>query len=184
MPRRTRLGSYDRVLLLSSLAAAIERLRLRSVRLVVFSLDQQREVYRNESFEPRDFGAVSQALARLELGIVDYEVLKNRRGHIDLLTELMTESAATGKSDAVLFLGPKPWQFDKVSRSELTPPAQHAPFFYVQFRPFIYGATMPDTIMNAVRRMDGETFEVYSPGDFAAAIRDINKALAAPGPQP
>ena len=179
MPRRVRLGGYDRNLLLSSLAAAIERLPLRSVRLVVFSLDQQREIYTNEDFQPSDFGAVSQALGRLELGVVDYEVLKNRRGHIDLLTDLIAESVVAKDSDAVLFIGPKPWQFDKVQRNELPAPAaaQHAPFFYIQFRPFIVGATYPDTIMNAVKRMDGKTFEVYSPGDFAEAIRDINAAL-------
>ena len=177
MPRRTTLGWYDRTLLLSSLAAAIERLPLRSVRLVLFSLDHQREIYSNEDFQPSDFAAVSQALGRLELGVVDYEVLKNRRGHIDLLTYLIAESSSKD-SDAVLFIGPKPWHFDKVHREELpTLDTKHPPFFYIQFRPFIFGATYPDTIMNAVKRMNGKTFEVYSPGDFAEAIRDINAAL-------
>ena len=31
--------------------------------------------------------------------------------------------------------------------------------------------------MNAVKRMDGKTFEVYSPGDFASAIKNINAVL-------
>lgn len=179
MPRRTRIGSYDRGLLLSSLAAAIERLPLRSVRLIVFSLDKQREIYNNDDFQPTDFSAVSRALERLELGVVEYEVLKNRRGHIDLLSDLVSDAVNSGDSDAVLFLGPKPWQFDKVKREELpvTAASKPAPVFYIQFRPFIFGATYPDTIMNAVKRMDGKTFEVYSPGDFAEAIRDINAVL-------
>ena len=179
LSRRMRVATYDRGLLLSSLAAAIERLPLRSVKLIVFSLDQQREIYADDDFQPSDFGAVATALSRVELGVVDYEVLRNSRGHVDLLTGLIAESVNDKGSDAVLFLGPKPWQFDKVYRDELPPPAEakHAPFFYIQFRPFAAIASFPDTIMNAVKRMEGKTFEVYSPGDFAAAIKNIYAVL-------
>ena len=31
--------------------------------------------------------------------------------------------------------------------------------------------------MNAVKQIGGKTFDVYSPGDFAEAIRDITRAL-------
>ena len=89
------------------------------MRLVLFSLDQQREIYRTDNFEPADFSRVSQALNRLELGTVDYEVLKNRRGHIDLISDLINEASKDGRSEAVVFLGPKPWYFDKVQRSAL-----------------------------------------------------------------
>jgi hypothetical protein len=177
MPRRLRLGGYDRVLLLSSLASLVERLPLRSARLVVFNLDQQREIYRTENFEPADFGRVSRALGELELGVVDYEVLKNRRGHVDLVAELIGE-ALEKRPDAVVFLGPKPRHLDKVRRSVLPQRLPgHPPFFYVQFRPFIVGSSFPDTLMNAVSHMNGKTFQVYSPRDFAAAILDITKAL-------
>ena len=176
--RRLRLGGFDRVLLLSSLASLIERLPLRSARLVVFNLDQQREIYRTEDFEPPDFTRVSRALSELELGVVDYDVIKNRRGHVDLVAELIGEALEQKSSDAVVFLGPKPKQFDKVQRSLLPErsPGQ-PPLFYVQFRPFVIGYSYPDTLMNAVSRMDGKTFQVYSPSDFAAAITEINRAL-------
>ena len=178
MTRRLRLGGYDRVLLLSSLASLVERLPLRSARLVVFNLDQQREIYRTENFEPADFSRVSRALSELELGVVDYDVLKNRRGHVDLVTELIAESLEQQRSDAVVFLGPKPRHLDKVQRSLLPERSpDHPPFFYVQFRPFIVGASYPDTLMSAVSRMKGKTYQVYSPGDFAEAILDISKAL-------
>jgi hypothetical protein len=177
-PRRVRLGGYDRVLLLSSVASLLERLPLRSVRLVVFSLDQQREIYRNEDFTSADFDKVSQALSQLELGTVDYDILNNRMGHIDLLTELIGESMSAEQSDAVLFVGPKPRQHDKVGRSLLPErvPGQ-PPVFYVQFRPFVVGPNFPDVIMNAVKQMGGKTFNVFSPGDFAEAILQISRTL-------
>lgn len=183
MPRRVRMGGFDRVLLLSSLASLVERLPLRSVRLVVFSLDQQREIYRTEDFVAADFDKVAQALGRLELGTVNYDVLKNRRGHIDLLSELIADAVKEKQSDAVLFVGPKPRQFDKMGKSLLPErSADQPPFFYVQFRPFFAGPNFPDTITSAVKQMGGKTFDVFSPGDFAEALREIAKTLGGSRP--
>jgi hypothetical protein len=121
---------------------------------------------------------MSRALADLELGKVNVEVLKNRRGYVDLLADLIRETVSGNESDAVVFVGPKPWYFDRIERSSLpSRAAGNPPFFYVQLRPFVYGATFPDTIMNAVKHVGGKTFEVYTPSDFAAAIRDITRAL-------
>jgi hypothetical protein len=180
MPRRTRLGGYDRSLLLSSLSALVERLPVRKVRLVLFNLDQQRELLRDEDFGPSDFRQVANALGKVELGTVDYSVLKNRGGHIDLLAALIDEAKKDNASDAVVFLGPKPWHFDKAPRSALpNREPTDPPFFYVQFRPMMQAAAHVDTIMSAVKHMGGKTFDVYTPGDFAAAIREVNKALVA-----
>jgi hypothetical protein len=178
MPRRTTLAAYDRVLLLSSLTSLIERLPLQSVRLVLFNLDQQREIYRDEDFDPTRYGRVSRAMAQLELGTVDYSILKNRQGHIDLLTSLMEDARRSGKSDAVVFLGPKPWRFDKAPKTALPEPSAADPaYFYVQLRPYMAAAALNDTIMGAVKHMGGKTFDVYTPADFAEAIRDLTKAL-------
>lgn len=178
MPRRLRLGAYDRVLLLSSLTSLIERMPLRSVRLVLFNLDQQREIYRDENFEPSRFNRVAQALNSLELGTVAYDVVKNRNGHVDLLAELMEDARKDDRSDVVVFLGPKPWRFDKAPKSALPERSGNDPsFFYVQLRPYVAAAALTDTIMSAVKHMGGKTFDVYSPGDFAEAIRNVTKAL-------
>jgi hypothetical protein len=178
MPRRTTLGAYDRVLLLSSLTSLIERLPLQSVRLILFNLDQQRELYRDENFDPTRYGRVSRAMAQLELGTVDYTVLQNRRGHIDLLTSLMEDARRKGKSDAVVFLGPKPWHFGNAPKAALPERSPDDPaYFYVQLRPYMAAAALNDTIMGAVKHMGGKTFDVYTPADFAEAIRDLTKAL-------
>jgi hypothetical protein len=97
---------------------------------------------------------------------------------VDLVADLVTESLEKHSSDAVVFLGPKPRHLDKVSRSLLPERAPgDPPFFYVQLRPYVAMSSFPDTVMNAVSRMNGKTFEVYTPGDFAEAIKDIGKAL-------
>jgi hypothetical protein len=180
LPWRTRLGGYDRSLLLSSLAALLERLPVRKVRLILFNLDQQRELFQDEDFGPSDFGRVANALGTIELGTVDYSTLKNKSGHIDLLTDLIEKARKDRESDAVVFLGPKPWRFDKAPRGAIPQRgSSDPPFFYVQFRPRMQAAAHTDTIMSAVKQMGGKTFDVYTPGDFAAAIREVNKALVA-----
>jgi hypothetical protein len=176
--RQLRLGGYDRALLLSSLASMLERLPLRSVRLVAFNLDQQREIYRREDFASTDFGRLSRTLGELELALVDYEVLKNRRGHVKLVLDLIAESLEKDRPDAVVFLGPQPRSFDKINKSLLPERSPgDPPLYYVQLRPYSAAANFPDTVMNAVDRMNGKTFQVYSPGDFAEAIKEISKTL-------
>src|SRR5262249_17446825 len=49
-PRRTRLGPRDHMMLLSTLSAVLERVAAQFIRLVVFNLDQQKEIYRQDYF--------------------------------------------------------------------------------------------------------------------------------------
>ena len=176
-PRRVRLNGSDRLLLLSSLAALIERLPVASLQLIVFNLEQHREIYRKDDFQPRDFDAVSHAINGIELGTVDYKVLSETRGHVDMVTDLISKSVEESKPDVVIFVGPKPRYLDKVGKEDLPARSSDAPLFYnVQFRAF-YGPNYPDTIMNAVKRMGGKTFEIFSPKQFAEAITGITKAF-------
>lgn len=176
-PRRMRMTARDRFLLLGTLSSLLERLPTRSVRLVVFNLDQQKELYRHENFGMDGFNDVSQSLDALELGLVDYTVLQNKRGHVDLLTELVNqEVTAPQPSDVVLFLGPMSRYYDKVPEQALGKPAGPAPrFFYFQYRsPLLrMQSTFPDVIHSAVSRMKGKTVIIHSPGDFAKGIHQV-----------
>jgi hypothetical protein len=119
----------------------------------------------------------------VELGTVAYDVIKNRGGHIDLLADLIEDARKAESADAVLFLGPKPWRFDKAPKSALPERSSTDPaFFYLQLRPYVANAALTDTIMSAVKHMGGKTFDIYTTGDFAEAIRDVTKALEARRP--
>jgi len=178
-PRRTRLGPRDHMMLLGTLSSLLERVPVRSVRLVVFNLDQQKELYRQEPFAPQALGQVARSIGELELGMVDYRVLKNRGGHLDLLADLVNgELGAKELSDVVLFLGPQARTSDKVPREELEKPPGAAPrFFYIQYRPFVVQqqSGLPDSINYAVNRLKGRTLIIRTPGDFAKAIDQIER---------
>ena len=75
-PRRTRLGPRDRMLLAGWVGALLERLPARSVRLIGFSLDQQKEIFRKDDCVPKVSKRLMQALNGLELDVVDYHVLQ------------------------------------------------------------------------------------------------------------
>jgi hypothetical protein len=175
-PLRTRLRASDRVILTGLLSSLLERVPVRSVRLVVFNLDQQKTLLRQEAFAPGALGRVAQALNGTELGLVDYHVLQNPRGHVDFLASLMNqELRAEAPSDVVVFLGPETRFADKVSQAELEYPGGTAPqFFNLQFRPYFRaGPSFPDSISLATAKVKGKTIIIRTPADFAKAIEQI-----------
>ena len=177
MPRRTRMNARDRVMLLGTLSSLLERLPTKSVRLVVFNLDQQRELYRHENFGSEGFNDVAQSLDSLELGAVNYNVLQNQRGHVELLADLMNREVSNEQpSDVVLFMGPMSRYFEKMPEAALGKPSTLGPrFFYFQYRSPLMRMqpSLPDVIHSAVSRMKGKTITIHTPGDFAKGIYQV-----------
>ena len=181
-PRMTRFRTQDRLTLLGSLASLLESVPARTVRLVIFNLDQQKELFRRDVFRPEDFDQASQSLSGLQLQLVDYSVLKDARGHIHLLAELMNEQlAAPDPSDAVIFLGPAARYFDKLPQASLEEPSAAPPrFFYLQYKPYARArAEVADSIELAVKKVHGKKLEIRTPDDFARAIKHLESQLVA-----
>ena len=178
-PRRTRMRPNDMMTLMSTVSSLLERVPARNVRLVLFNLDQQKELYRKEDFMLQDMAQVSQAMSGIELESVDFQTLQNRRGHVDLIADLVNrEIGAEPPSDVVLFLGPGARQFDRVPQSILEKPTGRGPqFYYFQIAPIVRQAAQPaDTIKNAIARLGGKTILIHSPGEFAKAIDRLEKS--------
>jgi len=137
-PRRLRLRPPDIGTLTSSISSLLERVPTRGVRLVAFNLEQQRELYRKDDFHLTDLWEVSQAMNGIELQLVDYKVLQNRRGHVDLLADLVNqEITAEPPSDVVLFIGPTSHYADRMPADSLERPQGRAPqFMGFQLVPF------------------------------------------------
>jgi hypothetical protein len=178
-PRSTRFRPQDRGVLLSSLASLLETLPARSVRLVVFNLDQQKELFRQDMLTPETYDQAAGSLNNLQLQLVDYRVLRNRGGHLSLLTDLVNkELQDKEQSDAVIFLGPTARYFDKVPEFDL--PATAPRFFYLQYKPlYARGADFPDSIEFAVKKVRGKAMLIHSAHEFAKSIKQIEVELAA-----
>jgi hypothetical protein len=180
--RRTSLRATDTVMLLGLLSSMLDRLPAKSVRLVVFNLDQHKELFRQDTFAPDTLDQVAQSINNVQLGLVDYRVLQNRRGHVDLLADLINqELQAKEPSDAVVFLGPMARYLDKMPPAALEPAQGAAPrFFYFQYKPFQRaGPNFPDSITFALQRVKGKTLIIHSPGEFAKAIAQVERSTTA-----
>jgi hypothetical protein len=179
-PRRTRMSARDNIMLLGTLSALLDRLPTRSVRLVAFNLDQQKELYRRDGFTPGQLSDVARTVETLQLGMVDYHVLQNRGGNVTLLADLVNRELTTPEpSDVVLFLGPLARFGERFPEQLLERPAGAAPhFFYLQYRPpFLrMQATLPDLIHSLVGRLKGKVVVMNSPGDFEKGIQQIEHA--------
>jgi hypothetical protein len=228
-PRLSKLQASDAVTLLGALASLLDLAPAESVRLVVFNLDQQKEIYRQEHFTLDQLEAVRQAIFDLQLAVVDYHTLLNPTGHLDLLANLVnSELRAEDRADAVVFLGPHARSSD-TRVSGIEDRGAGAPkFFYVEYqRPQMSAAAMArrsarmgrtedsvsdlpdastpngrgggmggglnipgrasaaglgspypiaqprDTIDYLVAALKGKTLVVYTPDDFAKAMKQI-----------
>jgi len=177
-PLRTRLRASDRVILLGLLSSLLERVPARSVRLVIFNLDEEKTLLRQDAFAPDALDQVAQSLNGLELGRVDYHVLQNPRGHVDFLAGLMNlELRAEAPSDVVVILGPETRYVDNLPHAALEEPRGAVPQFYnLQFRLYLRGGpTLPDSIALATAKVKGKTIVIRTPADFARAIEQIER---------
>jgi hypothetical protein len=186
-PNSNRLRGYDRMLLLGSLASLLESLPARSVRMVVFNLDQQKELLREDNFTPEVFDSVAQSMNGMELQLVSYRVLTNQRGHLNLLADLVNqELRATDPSEAVIFLGPASRYFDKFPQEAIEERSTAGPpFFYLQYRPFFRPnprrdatAEFPDSIQFALKTVRGKTISIHTPDEFAKAIKQVEAQVS------
>jgi hypothetical protein len=181
LPNRVRLQSYDRMLLMSALSSILERLPVRNVRLTIFNLDQQKELYHTAGISGASFHDAIDSLNGLELGTVDYSTLQNRTGHVDLVSDLLQrELAAKDRPDLIVFLGPLAHWTGRVADEQL-PSGNIPPVYNIQLRPWRFSSTglHADTIESTVRKLGGRTKQVYSPQDFAEAIQEVERILSA-----
>jgi hypothetical protein len=146
-PRMSTLPAQDVVTLVGALSSLLEQVPANSVRLVVFSLDLQKELFRQDSFTTAGIAPVEEALNALQLGTVDYHILQNRGGHLALLADLVNrERHAEAPSDAVVFLGPRVRYQDKVAPEQVEGPPGKPAFYEIQFRHVMQLRPPPDIV--------------------------------------
>ena len=176
-PRQASLRAWDRAFLLQVLSAVLQKMPCRSVRLVAFNLDQQREIFRKDSFDKDGFDDLARALRGLELGTVSYKAIQ--RDHAtELLARLANEQInAPDASDAVIFLGPSSYINQKTSLALLSSADSQRPrFYYLEYFPLPGG--FPDAIHRLTKALGGVVFELHSPADLAKAIPRITADAA------
>ncbi len=166
-----KLRAWDQAFLLQFLSSLLQKTPCKSVRLVAFNLDQQREILRADPFVPYGFASLQEAFRDLELGTVSVQVLKQRQGWAQMLADLTNqELIAPEPSDAVIFLGPSTRWWQKISNEMLKPRETRQPrFFYFEYA----SSELPDAIGYLTKARDGTVFKIHSPHELGQAIEKM-----------
>ncbi len=198
----SRTAGYPWTTLLAVLEPLVERLSTASVRLVVFDLPQQRELFRADDFTLNSMNRLVHATNWLT-GRVDPGPFEHQAGVWDLLANLVNrEIQPPEPADTVVFVG-APWWIREVMPSGFPKPDKGMTprFFSVHYSNagasrIVHGAgswqgDMPavaqaspdqlaatnlfDTIKQTVLRMQGKIFVIQAPADLSKAIEEIDR---------
>jgi hypothetical protein len=148
--------------MLEALAAILDRLPFSSAQVVVFSLDQHKELLRQNVADPAGFQRVEEVLREFNPSTVSYGVLKNPAGHRDFLWQLLAkEDLRAQPADAVLFVGYSTFDDAHV----FAPPAARKTIYaYFDFVPLSRRRSpMPGFARGRMRRLPGDDYSTNEP---------------------
>ena len=166
---QSRLRAWDRAFLLESVYTVLRQTPHKSVHLVAFNLDQQRELFRSDEFDNAAFHDLSHALQETELSTISAQALKKRDSPA-FLVALADQELAAGGSDVIIFLGPNTRMDAKITEGALLRKnASSPPFFYFEYFPWV-GGDFPDSIDWLVKSVGGRVFVVHTPPQFDDSI--------------
>jgi len=136
LQKQTMLGKLDKAMLLDGIVALLDELPAASVRVVVFNLEQQRELFRQDGFTLEALPRVAQVLDAVQPATVDYRAAQNPAGPAEFLERLLNqEMQASDPSDAVIFLGSKSIYRAKPFPGFRLSPGAKQRFFYLVCEP-------------------------------------------------
>jgi hypothetical protein len=125
--------------LLAILSSLLEGLPDANVRLDIFNLDQQRELFRQDGFTTDDLNGIAHTADGMSKWAVDSQVLQRPSGDWDLIRDIESkEIQAAMPPDTVVFMG-----FPAASRDEMPAgmpqpePGRVSRFFYLVYRPVV-----------------------------------------------
>jgi hypothetical protein len=185
-PNLSSLQPDDVQRVVDSLSSLLRELPAQSVRLIAFNLDQRAVIFRKDGFEVNQGGELTAALNQLELGLLDYKVMRDRPAPVDLLLGLAQAELRDPKPpDALIVLGPRTRMHDDVRPDALGMHlAGTIPVFDLQFqfnRPLVPGqgpnsrASAPDAMTRPGPQM---TAAPNSQATFMAAEDTIERLVS------
>lgn len=126
------IRTMDQVLLMDALTALSDELQARSVRLVLFDLTQQRELFRQDRITPEVLAEAAKAIRAVQFEPMDLRALQRSGGAVDLIENLANlEIRSAEPADVVVFLGLPSLYKGKPSASFGQPQGAKPQFFYV-----------------------------------------------------
>ena len=175
-PHQAKLRAWDRAFLLECVYTLLRQAPYKSVRVVAFNLEQERELFRSDSFDTEAFRRLDETLKDTETTTVSAKALR-KSSPGKFVSSVLDQELADGHSNAIIFLGPNGRTDLEVGADLLTNrKSSNLPLFYFEYFPFP-AKGFPDLIHRLVNAADGRTFEIHSPEQFSEAIHRMLSQL-------
>lgn len=121
--------------LLTILSSLLDGMAEADVRLILFNLDQPRELFRKDDFTAKDVRSIAHATDVLARWSVDANVLQSPLGGWDLIRNLETEQIHGSRPDSVIFLGLPAASAQKMPDEMPRTKSTQARLSYLRYRP-------------------------------------------------
>jgi hypothetical protein len=167
VPTAETFRDSDVMALVGSLCSLLEHVPARVVTLVIFNLEQQTVLYRDDGFTTVDIDDATKVIREQYFGSINYTVLRQPNGGEDLLRGLTRDVfSKSAPSDALVFLGPHARVHDAI-RTDAVKSVQVGPrVFYVLHQPQLSWLRLYDqtwSAANDVRIHNGQAVESLTP---------------------
>ena len=170
------ISPRERAVLLSVLRGIARDMRIASVSITAFNLQQMQVIFRQDSTRDINFAALNEAIDSLSLGTISLAQLAIKNGEARFLTQL---AAAQAKEpmDALIFVGPKT-SLSGMTRQDLEQMGNAScPVFYLTYNVSPLSNPWSDVIGNIVRHWRGREFIINTPIDLLSAWSNIMSRL-------
>jgi hypothetical protein len=196
-PSSGKLSDDDIQVFTGSLTTLLRQLTAKSVRVIVFNLDQRSIVLRVDDFVVQAMDKVATALKQADLLVVDIHTLQQKPG--DLIAKLIQgEERNAAPEDSLILLGPVSFHYMDEEISMPGPeslPHVRPALTYLEYDPIeelprrrnirlnrqiglrnpVGG---PNNIEKLLDHLKGKTIPIHSPDDLADAVRRIQEGMA------
>jgi hypothetical protein len=172
------LTTVDKMALASILRALSRSPRIGSFSLVVFNLQEQKILYRQDSADLIDFPLLGQALKNLTLDTVELAKLEQKHPDTDFLASLLKQETG-GKPDGLIFIGPKAMLDLNVPEDDLKQIGDlDYPIFYMNYCADPNAIPWKDSIGHVVKFFKGRELTITGPRDLWNAVGEVVSRIA------
>jgi len=173
-PRRyvSKLSSWDRQTLFSSLVSLLRNTHYKSACVVIFDLERRKVLFRDPDFDRPSLRRLGRQLAAVDLSTISMGTIQEGSSPDAFIQEMLRkEIQESRRSDSFVFLGTTWRAGPKLKPLPADLRESMAKTWFLAFR--TPQVSDEDTVSSLVKQVKGKTFSLYRPPDLASAIRSM-----------
>lgn len=179
-PEAAALDPMDTMGLVSILRNIARRPQIGKFSLVLFNIQTQNVLLKENSVDQIDFPAMGNALKNLTLGTVRASQLGQKNGDVTFLSGLIKDEVSEGPApDALIFVSPKTLIDQSVPQDDLKQIGDLGyPVFYMNYDADPRATPWRDAIGRAVKYFKGREYTISGPRDLWDSVTEMVAKIA------